>query len=312
MKTKNRHPDWRLRSGRTVLWECSRRELNDRLKDAWQKAAGYQDPATEESNQIRLSAETVSLTLSDLSIQWRRGDTVIYVDQSRALGLCLLLRIPRATLFFLWASDESPLIIEEESEWEERKYEDVGLVLTPAEEQAKADMAANLIKDDRGRLPVHRAAANGSPAKQIAALTEPSIPVDVEDDFGITPLGYAIQSGHPDTVIGVLRSGADADNAGHRMPHTLMATKDSQIILALLEFDANPNFAEAQSGDTPMHWLCRNASEQNREALEFLVGFGGRLTQPNNAGETPLDLLKDSPLLAFALRMFKKTGHLLD
>ncbi|KAJ5691176.1 proteasome regulatory particle subunit (Nas6) [Penicillium malachiteum] len=67
------------------------------------------------------------------------------------------------------------------------------------------------VKDVRGQLPLHRAAATGSVPILKALLEEGKSPVNATDNDGYTALHHAISEGHGDAAILLLKSGAEPD-----------------------------------------------------------------------------------------------------
>lgn len=67
------------------------------------------------------------------------------------------------------------------------------------------------MKDVRGQLPLHRAAAVGSVPILKALLEEGKSPVNATDGDGFTALHHAVSEGHGDAAILLLKSGAEAD-----------------------------------------------------------------------------------------------------
>ncbi|KAL4741390.1 ankyrin repeat-containing domain protein [Aspergillus similis] len=67
------------------------------------------------------------------------------------------------------------------------------------------------LKDKRGQLALHRAAAIGStPIIQIL-LKEGRSPINATDNDGLTALHHAISEGHGDAALTLLKAGAEAD-----------------------------------------------------------------------------------------------------
>lgn len=74
-----------------------------------------------------------------------------------------------------------------------------------------ANKCSARVKDIRGQLPLHRAAAVGSVPILKNLLEEGKSPVNATDRDGMTALHHAISEGHGDTAILLLKSGADAE-----------------------------------------------------------------------------------------------------
>jgi 26S proteasome non-ATPase regulatory subunit 10 len=74
-----------------------------------------------------------------------------------------------------------------------------------------ANKCSARIKDRRGQLPLHRAAAIGSIPIIKLLLEEGKSPVNATDIDGLTALHHAISEGHGDAAITLLKAGAEAD-----------------------------------------------------------------------------------------------------
>lgn len=67
------------------------------------------------------------------------------------------------------------------------------------------------VKDVRGQLPLHRAAAVGSAPILKILLEEGKSPVNATDADGLTALHHAVSEGHGDAAILLLKAGAEAE-----------------------------------------------------------------------------------------------------
>lgn len=67
------------------------------------------------------------------------------------------------------------------------------------------------IRDKRGQLPLHRAAAVGSTPIVKKLLGDGKSPIDAADIDGLTALHHAISEGHGDTAIVLMEAGADLE-----------------------------------------------------------------------------------------------------
>ncbi|KAF7717091.1 Ankyrin repeat-containing protein [Penicillium ucsense] len=96
------------------------------------------------------------------------------------------------------------------------------------------------VKDIRGQLPLHRAAAVGSVPILKMLLDEGKSPINATDNDGLTALHHAISEGHGDAAILLLKSGADAekrDSEGHLAIDLVPDDKVKQYILRTAERD---------------------------------------------------------------------------
>ena len=74
-----------------------------------------------------------------------------------------------------------------------------------------ANKCSARVKDKRGQLPLHRAAAVGSVPIMKTLLEEGKSPVNATDMDGLSALHHAIAEGHGDAAIFLLKAGAEAD-----------------------------------------------------------------------------------------------------
>ncbi|GES58979.1 proteasome regulatory particle subunit [Aspergillus terreus] len=74
-----------------------------------------------------------------------------------------------------------------------------------------ANKCSARVKDRRGQLPLHRAAAIGSSPIIKVLLEEGKSPVNATDMDGLTALHHAISEGHGDAAITLLKAGAETD-----------------------------------------------------------------------------------------------------
>lgn len=74
-----------------------------------------------------------------------------------------------------------------------------------------ANKCSARVKDIRGQLPLHRAAAVGSVPILKILLEEGKSPINATDGDGFTALHHAVSEGHGDAAILLLKAGAEAD-----------------------------------------------------------------------------------------------------
>jgi 26S proteasome non-ATPase regulatory subunit 10 len=74
-----------------------------------------------------------------------------------------------------------------------------------------ANKCSARVKDRRGQLALHRAAAIGSTPIIQLLLKEGRSPVNATDADGLTALHHAISEGHGDAAVALLKEGAEAD-----------------------------------------------------------------------------------------------------
>ena len=70
--------------------------------------------------------------------------------------------------------------------------------------------ASARVKDKRGQLPLHRAAAVGNVVLTRMLVKEGRSSVDATDNDGMTALHHALSEGHGDVAVALLKEGADS------------------------------------------------------------------------------------------------------
>ncbi|KAF2746455.1 putative proteasome regulatory particle subunit [Sporormia fimetaria CBS 119925] len=94
------------------------------------------------------------------------------------------------------------------------------------------------IRDKRGQLPVHRAAAVGSVPMIKLLLGEGKSPVNAADSDGWTPLHHAVSEGHGDAALVLLLAGAEfekEDKEGKRALELAPDAKTRRFIVQAAE-----------------------------------------------------------------------------
>ncbi|KAL1966465.1 hypothetical protein VTN77DRAFT_4387 [Rasamsonia byssochlamydoides] len=85
------------------------------------------------------------------------------------------------------------------------------------------------VKDKRGQLPLHRAAAIGSIPILKILLEEGKSPVNAQDVDGLTALHHAISEGHGDAAILLLKAGAEPDKKDAEGRMAIELAPDSKV-----------------------------------------------------------------------------------
>ena len=85
------------------------------------------------------------------------------------------------------------------------------------------------MKDKRGQLPLHRAAAVGN-VPIVRVLLESKSPVNASDVDGMTALHHAISEGHGDVAVELLKSGTDADKKDGEGRTALQCAPDGKVV----------------------------------------------------------------------------------
>lgn len=102
------------------------------------------------------------------------------------------------------------------------------------------------VKDVRGQLPLHRAAAVGSLPILKALLEDGKSPVNATDRDGLTALHHAISEGHGDAAILLLKSGAEADKRDNEGKMAIDLVPANKVCLSVCP----PSFAAPNLRDS--------------------------------------------------------------
>lgn len=85
------------------------------------------------------------------------------------------------------------------------------------------------MKDKRGQLPLHRAAAVGSVPLVKLLIEEGKSPLNATDVDGLTALHHAISEGHGEAALTLLRAGAEADKRDSNGQLAIELSPDSKV-----------------------------------------------------------------------------------
>jgi len=85
------------------------------------------------------------------------------------------------------------------------------------------------VKDKRGQLPLHRAAAVGSIPILKVLLEEGKSPVNAQDMDGLTAMHHAISEGHGDAAILLLKAGAEPEKRDNEGRLAIELAPDSKV-----------------------------------------------------------------------------------
>jgi pectate lyase len=136
---------------------------------------------------------------------------------------------------------------------------------------------------------VHLAACSGDIAR-LKHFVEEKSDVNLKDNFGWTPLFWAVSMGRKEAVEFLIASGADIHvKVGGSM--TLLhraAEADKPGMAELLISKGLDVDAAAWGGLTPLHIAARAG---NRKVAEILINEGADVNSRNSGGQTPLHLL---------------------
>ena len=84
------------------------------------------------------------------------------------------------------------------------------------------------MKDKRGQLPLHRAAAVGN-VPIVKLLLENKSPMNATDVDGSTALHHAIAEGHCDAALVLLKAGADTDKKDNQGALAIDLAPDAKV-----------------------------------------------------------------------------------
>ncbi len=148
--------------------------------------------------------------------------------------------------------------------------------------------------------------------------------VNVEDDYGITPLGYAVKRKRFDLVKLLVSNGANVNCKNESVCPVLLTAScldDSKIALYLINHGARLDFKTKEGytplhgvkndelaryllakgldpnagdilGNTPLHWLATHYNRETdlarAETAKILVSGGANVNEKNSEGKTPL------------------------
>ncbi|KAL1952606.1 hypothetical protein VTO42DRAFT_4691 [Malbranchea cinnamomea] len=91
------------------------------------------------------------------------------------------------------------------------------------------------VRDSRGQLPLHRAAAIGSIPLLRILLEDGKSPLNTPDIDGLTALHHAISEGHGEAALVLLRAGAEADKRDNEGRLAIDLAPDSKVRKYIIE-----------------------------------------------------------------------------
>jgi uncharacterized protein len=164
----------------------------------------------------------------------------------------------------------------------------------------KQDIAM-MIADAVGDIDIFEAAALGSVDRIRQVLRDDPSQASACAPDGFPPVGLAAFFGHLEAVQMLIAAGADIHAAAKnalkvQAIHAAVASKNLDIVRAVLEAGADPN-AGQQQGFRPMH---EAGSSGNRALAELLMKYGGDPTLKNDDGKSTIDLARDKGHAEFA------------
>ena len=157
----------------------------------------------------------------------------------------------------------------------------------------KHDIAKTLA-DAIGSIDIFEAAALGRVDRIKQLLREGASLASAHSPDGFPTVGLAAFFGHLAAVQMLIAAGADI-HAAARNPlkvqaiHAAVASKNFDIVRAVLEAGADPNAAQ-QQGFRPMH---EAGSTGSRELAELLMKYGGDPTLKNDDGKSAIAFARE-------------------
>ncbi|XP_049887933.1 histone-lysine N-methyltransferase EHMT1 isoform X2 [Pectinophora gossypiella] len=154
-----------------------------------------------------------------------------------------------------------------------------------------------------GMTALHMAAQHGGAAVCGILLSSGSAQVDPRDQGGWTPLVWAAENSHHDTVRLLLANGADAaacDSEGNSVLHWCALAGAARSLQLLL--DAAPAALHALNAhtDTPLHVAARQG---HYACVVILLARGAKTDVENSAGELPVDVCSGQCRATVSLHM---------
>jgi ankyrin repeat protein len=158
-----------------------------------------------------------------------------------------------------------------------------------------ADMLEFLIQK-AGSLNIFEAAATGNTLLVLRHIARDPLLTNSFASDGFQPLGLACFFGHRETAERLIKLGAavnaPSNNAQGYSPLQLaVVAAHGDIVLLLLENNANPNVREKQELATPLHAA---AQKGDAKIILTLLYNGADLSLRNRQGKLPIDLAKEA------------------
>jgi ankyrin repeat protein len=140
-------------------------------------------------------------------------------------------------------------------------------------------------------IDLHRLARCNSPDEVRAAIAA-GADINARDEFGSTPLAYAVSEKRPDVVAVLLESGADVmvqDDEGSTALHSAIEHRLPEVAAALVKRDPRVVAVADVHGNQPL-WTAVFNAKGKYEIVRLLLQHGADVGHRNNVGRTPLDM----------------------
>ena len=189
-----------------------------------------------------------------------------------------------------------------------RPLEDAPSAILLAAYYGQTDIA-HLLRDRKGELDIHEAAALGD-LHELSRLLDHGAKTDDYSGDGFYPLGYAAFFGHIDAVRLLLQRGATVDQVS-RNPlgvtplHATLSNGHKEIAKVLLEAGASVDASQGGENWTPLHYCAYSG---DRETAELILDKCPRLDAQDKKGRTPAELAEERGFLDLAEILRPKGG----
>jgi ankyrin repeat protein/DNA-directed RNA polymerase specialized sigma24 family protein len=174
-----------------------------------------------------------------------------------------------------------------------RRYAEDPLAIPKLLLEKGADARSRDVASD-GMTPLHHAAAWGGQAAVAGLLIEKGVDVNILDDFGWTPLDYAIDRGRKEMVAffkskGGRRTTLEYPDRPVKTARFFAAVESNDVELTHALLDDTPELAKSRgpTGETPLHWAAASGSIA---IIDLLLADKADLNaqETNKFGGTPL------------------------
>ena len=160
---------------------------------------------------------------------------------------------------------------------------------------------AKILADAKGQIDIFEASALGR-ADRIKQLLRDQPPLaSAYSPDGFPAVGLAAFFGHLDAVRTLIAAGANIHAAARnalkvQAIHAAVASKNLEIVRAVLEAGADPNAAQ-QQGFRPIH---EAGNHGNRDLAELLLRYGADPSLKNDEGKTAISIAREKGHADFA------------
>jgi ankyrin repeat protein len=131
---------------------------------------------------------------------------------------------------------------------------------------------------------IHMAACRGD-LNRVKMLVESGIDVNTKDEFGCTPLHWAVLAESPEVADFLISNGAELNAKDSQNLTPLMAARGASVLELLISKGVDIHGQDALQGRTKLHMAC---SEGDKDAVELLIRSGADVNLRDNRGATPL------------------------